>query len=58
MSKGDAIKCLLAFVFVAAIIGAAVMGVSPRKIFALMISGVFLVAVIGAGAECKDDGFY
>ena len=55
MSKGDALRCLLAFVFVVGIIGAAAMGVSPRKIFALMISGVFLVAVIGASAECKDD---
>ena len=59
MSTKDAIKCLLAFVFVAAIIGAAVMGVSPRKIFALMISGAFLTAVIGVGTTASDsDGFY
>ena len=49
MSTKDAIKCLLAFVFVAAIIGAAVIGVSPRKIFALMISVVFVVVMLAAG---------
>lgn len=58
MSKGDALRCLLAFVFVVVIIGAAVMGVSPRKIFALMISGVFLAVLVGGGAECKDDSFW
>jgi hypothetical protein len=49
VSTKDTIKCLLAFVFVAAIIGAAVMGVSPRKIFALMISVVFWMVVLAAG---------
>ena len=59
MSTKDTVKCLLAFVFVAAIIGAAVMGVSPRKIFALMISGAFLTAVIGVGTTASDsDGLY
>ena len=49
MSTKDAIKCLLAFVFVAAIIGAAVAGVSPGKIFALMITVVFVVVALAAG---------
>ena len=49
MSTKDTVKCLLAFIFVAAIIGAVGMGVSPRKIFALMISVVFVVVMLAAG---------
>lgn len=57
MSTRDKVQCLLAVIFVAGIVGAAVIGVSPRKIFALMVSVVFLVAMAAAGSG-KDDGFY
>ena len=58
MGTRDKVQCLLAAIFVAAIIGAAVMGVSPRKIFALMISGAFLVVMLAAGMAGDSDGFY
>ena len=60
MSTRDKVQCLLAVIFVAVIVGAAAIGVSPKKIFALMVFVAFLVAVVGAGAagDGKDDGFY